>query len=239
MTSTNPPSSALTPAQIASVAPVLAHYTKTQIVEDLWQRSGLSRKDRYVVTLSALIARSHTIGMPHYFNHALDEGVTPAEISELVTHLAFYAGWPNAFSAVAILKDIYQERGIGTDQLPELSPKLLPIGDAIPDEAARAGFIKESVAPVSEALQHYTDDLLYHEVWLRPGLAPRDRNLATITTLIATGQTAFLPFYLNRAVEKGVTRDQVSELLAHIAFYAGWPAAIAAAGAVKQFFDGR
>ena len=123
--------------------------------------------------------------------------------------------------------------------MPELSPKLFPIADAVPDEAIRAGFIKENIRPVSAALQHYTDDLLYHEVWLRPGLEPRDRNLATITALMATSQMTFLPLYLNRAVQKGVTRDQVSELLAHVAFYAGWPIAISAAGVVKQFLEGR
>ena len=208
-------------------------------MQDLWQRPGLSRKDRYIATIATLVARDQTIGMLHYFNSALDSGVTPGEISEIVTHIAFYAGWSNAFSAVAILKDIYLERGIGRDQLPEISPKLLPIADAVPDEAIRAGFITENIKPVSEALQHFTDDLLYHEVWLRPGLAPRDRNLATITALIATSQMAFLPLYLSRAVQKGVTRDQISELLAHVAFYAGWPIAISAAGVVKQFFDAR
>lgn len=86
-----PARAALTMEQVSSVAPVLAHYTVAKIVQDLWQRPGLSRKDRHVVTLSALIARSQTIGMLHYLNNALDDGVTPAEISEIVTHLAFYA----------------------------------------------------------------------------------------------------------------------------------------------------
>lgn len=234
-----PKRSAVSPEEINSVSPVLAHYTASKIVQDLWQRPGLSHKDRYIATLATLIARDQVTGMLHYFNNALDGGVTPGEISELVTHVAFYAGWPNALSAVAILKDIYVQRGIGRDQLPEISPTLLSIADAVPDEAVRAGFIQENIRPVSAGLQHYTDDLLYHEVWLRPGLAPRDRNLATISALIATSQMTFLPLYLGRAVQKGVTRDQVSELLAHVAFYAGWPIAISAAGVVKQFFDGR
>lgn len=236
---TEPKRAALSPADVASVAPVLAQYSSSEIVQGLWQRPELSKKDRYVATIATFIARGQTIGMLRYFNNALDAGVTPAEISELVTHMAFYAGWPNAFSAVDILKDIYAQRGIGADQLPEVSPKLLPIGEAMPDEAFRAAFYSENVGPVSAGLQHYTDELLYHEVWLRPGLEPRLRNLATITALIATAQTQFLPFYLNRAVLKGVTRAQVSELLAHVAFYAGWPVAIVATGVVKQFFDSR
>ncbi len=234
-----PARAALTPDEVVSVSPVLAQYTKDQIIDDLWQRPGLSRKDRYIVTLSALIARSQTAGMLHYFNNALDDGVTPAEISEIVTHMAFYSGWPNAFSAVLILKDVFAQRGIGGDLLPEVSPQLLSLEEAVPDESIRVAFIGENVGPVSAGLQHYTDDLLYHKVWLRPGLASRDRNLVTVAALIATGQTAFLPFYLNRAVEKVVTRDQVGEILTHLAFYSGWPSVISAAGAVKAFFAGR
>jgi 4-carboxymuconolactone decarboxylase len=234
MTTPTPPRSALTMDDVGAVAPVLARYTVDRIVNDLWQRPGLSRKDRYIATISTLIARAQTIGMLNYFNNALDGGVSPAEISEIVTHLAFYAGWSNAFTAVAILKDIFAQRGIGADQLPEISPPPLPITEAVPDENLRVAFIGEAVGPVSAGLQHFTDDLLYHEVWLRPGLAPRDRNLATISALIATGQTEFLPFYLNRALEKGVSKEAVSELLAHLAFYAGWPVVISATGVVKQ-----
>jgi len=239
MPTPNPPHSALSPADVASVSPVLAAYTKHKIVEELWQRPGLSNKDRYLITLSTLIARGQTAGMLHYFNGALDDGVTPAEISEIVAHLAFYAGWPTVFAAVTVLKDIFAQRGIAADQLPEIAPALLSLDDAIPDEAVRVGFIGEVVAPVSPALQHFTDEPLYHRVWLRPGLAMRDRNLVTVSALIALGQLEFLVFYLGRAVEKGITKEQLGELIGHIAFYAGWPFAMSATGVVKRFFAGR
>jgi 4-carboxymuconolactone decarboxylase len=239
MNKPNPPHSALTPADIASVAPVLATYTKSKIVDELWQRPGLSKKDRYLVTLSTLIARAQTAGMLHYFNNALDDGVTPAEISEIVTQLAFYAGWSTAFAAIDVLKDVFAQRGIGGDKLPEAAPALLSHDDAVPDEAVRVGFIGQAVEPISPALKHFTDNPLYHQVWLRPGLAMRDRNLITITALMALGQLEFLPFYLNRAVVKGITKDQIGEVIGHLAFYAGWPFAISATGVVKSFFAGR
>ena len=68
--------------------------------------------------MTALIARNQTAEMPYYFNLALDNGVRPGELSEVITHLAFYSGWGNAMSAVAIAKDVFGERGIGADQLP-------------------------------------------------------------------------------------------------------------------------
>lgn len=229
----------MTPADIASVSPTLAAYTKSKIVDELWQRPGLSRKDRYVVTLSTLISRAQTVGMAHYFNNALDDGVTPAEISEIVTHLAFYTGWSTAFAAIDVLKELFAQRGIDAAELPEVAPRLLSLDEAVPDEAARVGFIGEAVGPVSPALQHFTDKPLSHEVWLRPGLDMRDRNLITIASLIALGQLEFLPFYLGRAVAKGIGRDQLGEIIGHIAFYAGWPFAISAAGVVKGFFTER
>lgn len=222
---------------IGAVAPVLVTYTQDRLSGELWHRPGLSPRDRAIVTVSALVSRNASIGYPNYFNKALDCGLKPGELSELIAHLAFYASWPNAFSAIAVLKGIFDERGIGTDQLPASSPELLAIEHALPDEGVRAAFVKANVAPASPALQHFTDDLLYHEVWRRPGLAPRDRSLATIAALAALGQSALLPFYLNHAVLNGVTREEIGELLAQIAFYSGWGNAVQAAGIVNQFLD--
>jgi 4-carboxymuconolactone decarboxylase len=82
--------------------------------------------------------------MLHYFNLALDNGVAPGELSEIITHLAFYSGWSNAFSAVFIIKDIFVQRGIGEDQLPEASPELLPIDETA--ELQRAATVEQILA---------------------------------------------------------------------------------------------
>ena len=73
---------------ITMVAPALEKYAQGPLA-DLWKRHGLTPRDRSIVTISALIARNQTIEMPHYFNLALDNGVKPREISEIITHLAF------------------------------------------------------------------------------------------------------------------------------------------------------
>jgi 4-carboxymuconolactone decarboxylase len=74
------------------VSPALSHYNSSVVEEDLWQRSDLSPRDRSVVTVATLIARQQTALMPQEFSRALVNGVTAAEISEIVTHLAFYSG---------------------------------------------------------------------------------------------------------------------------------------------------
>src|SRR5215208_7016255 len=103
---------------IQMVAPALDKYTQDRLLGDVWKRPGLSVRDRSVVTLAALIGRNQTIALPDHLKLALDHGVKPTEISEIITHLAFYSGWPNAMAAVAVTKDVFAERNIGTDRFP-------------------------------------------------------------------------------------------------------------------------
>ena len=219
------------------VSPALANYTREFIENDVWKRPALSARDRSIVTVAALIARIQTIGMLHYFNRALDSGVTPGELSEIITHLAFYSGWSNAFSAVAIAKDIFVQRGIGEDQLAEVSPKLLPTDEEA--ESKRATTVEQNFGAVSAGVVQYTTDLLFRDLWLRPGLAPRDRSLVTVSALIASGQVAQITYHLNRAMDNGLTKEQASEVLTHLAFYAGWPNVFSALPVVKGVFEGR
>jgi 4-carboxymuconolactone decarboxylase len=202
----NLPRSAVTPEDVRMVSPALAKYTQDAIENDLWKRPALSPRDRSLVTVAALIARIQTIGMLHYFNLALDSGVTPGELSEVITHLAFYSGWPNAFSAVAIVKDIFVQRGIGEDQIAETPPKLLPINED--GEAERATSVEQNFGAVAAGVVQYTTDLLFRNLWLRPGLAPRDRSLVTVSALIASGQVAQIPYHLNRAMHNGLTKGK-------------------------------
>jgi 4-carboxymuconolactone decarboxylase len=151
----------------------------------VWKRPGLSRRDRSIVTLAVLITRDQTPPLNYYFGQALENGVKPAEISEMIVHLAFYAGFANAFAAVGPARDVFAQRGIGPDQLPPASGSLLPLDEAA--EARRAARVQESAGPVSPRLVEDTTDTLFKDLWLRPGLAPRDRSLATVNSLIASG----------------------------------------------------
>src|SRR5207244_10567797 len=80
---------------VRMVAPALENYAQGTLLGDVWKRPGLSVRDRSVVTLAALIARNQIVEMHYYVNVALENGVKPAEISEIITHLAFYSGWSN------------------------------------------------------------------------------------------------------------------------------------------------
>jgi 4-carboxymuconolactone decarboxylase len=237
MEPTDTPRSALIPDDIRAVSPALASYTQQSITGDLWKRPDLSARDRSLITVAALIARMQTIGMLHYFNIALDSGVTPAELSEVVLHLAFYSGWSNALAAVPILKEIFAQRRIGIGQLPEVSPQLLPLNEQA--ETQRATTVEQNFGAIAPGVVQYTTDLLFRDLWLRPALAPRDRSLITVGALISSGHVPQITYHLNRAMDSGLTQQQASEMLTHLAFYAGWPPVFSALPVVKDIFAKR
>lgn len=222
--------SSLSENEVRTVSPALARYAVEDLSNGLWQRPQLSRRDRSLVTLAVLIARSQTSEIGHYVGVALDSGVTPTEISEAITHLAFYAGWPNAMGAITATKPIFEARGIGEADLPPASPNLLPLDEAV--ERQRADGVEANVGSVSSGLVQFTADPLFLDLWQRPGLAPRDRSLITVSSLIASGQSAQVIYHLNRAMDNGLTAEEAGELVAHTAFYAGWPNAFSAAPVV-------
>lgn len=84
-----------------------------------------------------------------------------------------------------------------------------------------------------------TDDILFGDVWQRPGLSQRDRSLATVTALIALNRTEQLPFHVRRGLDNGLSRDEIIELITHLAFYCGWPNAMSALRVTKEEFDKR
>jgi 4-carboxymuconolactone decarboxylase len=219
------------------VSPALERYTQKTVRGDLWKRPDLSPRDRSVITLAALITRNHTAELPYYLELALDSGVKPQEISEIITHLAFYSGWGNAMSATAVAKEVFERRHIGAHQLPEASPQLLPLNEAA--EADRRARVEQQFGAVAPGVVQYTTDILFRDLWLRPDLAPRDRSLVTVSSLIASGQVAQMPYHLNRAMDNGLTKAQASEAMTHLAFYVGWPNVFSALPVAKDVFEKR
>ena len=97
----------------------------------------------------------------------------------------------------------------------------------------------EQFGKITPSLVQYTTDVLFRDLWLRPGLAPRDRSLTTVSALIATGQVAQITYHLNRAMDNGLTKEEAGEVVGHLAFYAGWPNAFSAAPVIKEVIEKR
>ena len=225
------------PPDMQAITPPLAAYTDDVLFGDVWKRTELAPRDRSLVTVAALIAGGHVQQMTGHFNRALDNGVKPAEISAVITHLAFYCGWPRAVSAVGVAKDVFTKRGIATDGLASPASELLAVDPA--SDAARAAAVEAQMGGTAPALARYTNGVLFGDLWRRPDLAPRDRSLVTIAALIAAGQDDQLAFHIDRGMNNGLTRTEVSEIITHLAFYAGWPRAVSAVPVVKKVFETR
>jgi 4-carboxymuconolactone decarboxylase len=221
----------------AGVSPALEKYEHEWLMQTVWARPALSRRDRSIVTVAALITRGQMGSLPFYAGYALDQDVTPKELSEVVAHIAFYAGWENAKAAAVLIEPVFLERAIGSDQLPSVSPSLRPIDE--PAEERRAKMVDDMVGPLFSSLTEDTAVVLFRDIWLRPDLAPRDRSLVTVTTLITSGQTPQLGFHLGKAMDNGLTPEEAAEVISHLAYYAGWPYAMAAATVLKAVAESR
>ena len=98
---------------------------------------------------------------------------------------------------------------------------------------------REQVRDIVPGLVELSSRVLFGEVWERPGLSKRDRSLITCATLIALGRERQLVGHLGRALDNGLSKNELSEVITHLAFYAGWPAAMTAAQVAKDVFDKR
>jgi len=100
------------PAQkmFGDIAPKFAELTDQVLYGDVWERPGLSKRDRSLITISALIAMNRPDQLRSHLVRARENGVTENEVVETITHLAFYAGWPSAVTAIAVAKDVFKSK---------------------------------------------------------------------------------------------------------------------------------
>ena len=97
--------------------------------------------------------------------------------------------------------------------------------------------IRRRFGDFAPKLVDLTDEVIYGDIWERPGLSKRDRSLVTISALIALNRPDQIRFHLQRARDNGVTLDELIEAITHLAFYAGWPCAVTATSIAQELFD--
>ena len=96
---------------------------------------------------------------------------------------------------------------------------------------------QQMIGDFAPKLVELTDDVLFGDVWERPGLSKRDRSLITVAALVSLNRTEQLPGHLRRAIDNDVTQDELIEAITHLAFYAGWPTAMSAITIAKKLFE--
>lgn len=151
----------IAPPAVYDVAPGLGHFTDDVLFGEVWERTELPSRDRSLVTLSAIVSTGKTAQIGAHVSRALDNGVKPGEIGELITHLAFYSGWPNAISAVTETKKVFDERQIA----PVKNSEAARIELEAAAEAARSETVSTTVAPTAAALADLTNRVLFGDLW--------------------------------------------------------------------------
>jgi len=131
-----------------------------------------------------------------------------------------------------------QHNGKSVDWLEPLTDEQFnaPLPDAPVPVTTGPSRAQQLVGDVAPKLAELTDEVLFGDVWARPQLSRRDRSLVTVSALIAMNRPDQLRSHLALAKQNGVTEEELSEAITHLAFYAGWPSAMSAAGVAKEVF---
>jgi len=95
---------------LGDIAPKLADLTDSVLFGDVWERPELSKRDRSLITVAALVAMNRPEQLRFHLNRALENGVKKEELIETITHLAFYSGWPNAMTAIMTAKEQFAKK---------------------------------------------------------------------------------------------------------------------------------
>lgn len=218
-----------TPAQLNrdAMAPVFGGYTDNVLFGEVWVGPHLSPRDRSMVVISALATTGRLAQYETHLGRALTNGLTPTEVSGLLTHLALYSGWPNAVSALDVTVKVFEARGIDTAKIRADYAKAVQL-PPLADLDARNKAAADRVAPIAPKLAEVMTKVVNGDLWRRPELTPRDRSLVTIATLVADGSLGELPDQLRLGVRNGLTPDQIGQAFTQLAFYVGLPKALAA-----------
>ena len=210
-------------------SPYLGELRNSLVYGEIWERPQLSKRDRSLITIAVLQALTRE-ELAIHIPRGLDNGLTPEEISEIILHVTFYAGWPTGVQASLSAAAAFEERGVSLGELPHAPSRT---------EGATPGSSADAYAAVPR-LGELRNSLLYGEIWERPLLSKRDRSLITVAVNQALYATDQFRSHVNRALdENGVTPQEISEVILHVTFYAGWPAAVNAGRVAAAAFEAR
>lgn len=205
---------------------------------EVWARTGLPRRDRSLVVISFLTALGREVELKAHVAGGLNHGLTIAEVDEIFVQIGAYAGLPVALAGAGIASAVIAEREGGAERKTPPAPlaakdparrradglSLLKtlLGQPALDLAKTEAQILASQGAMGELVM----DWAFGDVWMRPQLSRRDRSFIVISVLAALNLTHELEIHLQGALNHGVTRVEIEEMLLTLAVYGGFPRAI-------------
>ncbi|GAB5500528.1 MAG: hypothetical protein PsegKO_28390 [Pseudohongiellaceae bacterium] len=210
-------------------SPYLGQVRNRYLYGDIWERPGLSARDRSMITVAVNQALYATNELRLHMGRALDNGVTQAEIAEIIAHVLWYSGFPTGVNAARVAAEVFEERGLPMSP-PGASGREVPTD--IEEEFPGA-------FPQTPYLRDMLNQLVYAETWTREELSPRDRSMITVAVGTALYASSEVRYHSGRALDNGVTQDELAEIITHVTFYAGFPTGVNAARVVEGVLAAR
>lgn len=217
-------------------------------VGEMWDRGELARRDRSLMIISVLAAQGRDEELELHTKVGLNHGLTRNEIEEINLHIVAYAGFPAAMAANrrmdAAFRDVENvERIEGREPAERLTDdarlrrgadvrRTLTGGRANSDPAADLAAMQDALGSLGEWAMKWA----FGEIWSRPALSRRDRSLIVISILTALGQEAELAFHVPGGLNHGLSREEIEEIMTHLALYAGFPKAVDGMRAARAAF---
>lgn len=218
------------------------------VVGAMWSRPELSRRDRSLLVISVLAAQARDEELVAHTRIGLRNGLTQAEIEEILLHVAAYAGFPAAMASSRRIDQALRE-ALGVESLPARAPaqaksdaeRERDAADVLRSIAGAADEIDpaQGLARMAEMLGEVgvtAYRFAFGDIWSRPQLARRDRSIVVISILTWLGAVAELDVHVPAGLRHGLTRTEIEEVINHLALYAGIPRAVEAIRAVKSAF---
>ncbi len=224
---------------------VVGSFVMDHALAKVWARPGLSRRDRSLIVVTVL----STLTMPNqlraHVNGALNHGLTPEELYEIVAHVAGYAGFPRGIEAMTVVNAVVAER-LG-DQAPRPAPAedkddgqrradgaavfaRLTGRDESSDPEAMLAVLEEQLGPIGTAAIEFA----FGDIWARPQLSRRDRSLLIVSLLTALGRDRELDFHIPGAFRHGLSVAELEEVMLMLTVYAGFPIGVGGMHALKK-----
>ena len=225
------------------MAPDLERILGEALFGTIWRRPVLTPAQREMITLSCLIVLQRENQLRRHLSNALNVGLTPEQIVELIIHDTWYGGAPAGINALSVCREVFAERGV------DFAPARVHDAGESPDELFRRGeeLRRQYMgttgaarpAPPTAAereLGRITGEYYWGATWTRPGLDLPSRCICTLTCLAALGREGPLRSHIRGALNIGFTPEQVIEVFGHMTLYAGIPFARGAMDIANEVF---
>ena len=239
------PSSGFVPGS-REMAPDLHRIADEALFGSIWQRPGLKIEHREMIVLSVLTVLQRENQLRRHVVNAVNLGLTPQQVIEVMIHASFYGGVPAAFTSLGVAQEAFKANGISfTPQLafdPNESPDdLYQRGVKRREELMGAPTGALGTGPVTQAEREFTrltTEYYWGSVWTRPGLDLQNRSICTMAALTVLGREGPLHSHINGALNIGLTQEEIIEVFIQTTFYGGLPFTRAAMDIANEIFQG-